>query len=80
LLQQPAISGQAGEALGRLHAERLAEGVDAIREIVGRGHEVVAAVLLEQLGNPGPAATAANDAQIDLGIGRVAESVMGIDQ
>ena len=77
---KPAISGQAGETLLRLHAQRIAQGVDAVGKIVGRSHDVIAAMLLEQLGDPGAAATAADDAQIDLGIGGGAESQTGIDQ
>ena len=80
LLQQPAISRQAGETLLRFHAQRIAQGVDAVGKIVGRSHDVIAAMLLEQLGDPGAPATAADDAQIDLGIGGGAESETRIDQ
>ncbi len=43
--------------------------IDAVLEVIGAGDNVVSAVLLEQLGDPGAATAAAEHAEIDLGVG-----------
>ena len=67
LLEQPAIGGQSREAPRRRNAELVARGLDPIREVVGQRDDVVAAVLLKQVGDPAAAPAAADDAEIHLG-------------
>ena len=43
--EQPLVARQAREAAARGDAELVAKAVDAVLEVVGRGHDVVAAVL-----------------------------------
>ena len=43
-----------------------ARGLDAIGEVIGQRDDVVAAVLLEQVGDPGAASAAPDEAQVDL--------------
>ena len=69
LLQQLQVALEAREAIGLRDLQLLAGVVHAVLEVVGHGDDVVAAVLLEQLGDPGAAPAAADQAEIDLGIG-----------
>ena len=73
LLQQTLVAGQSVVLPFRWDADFLAGSLGAIPEVVGRRHEVVAAVLLEQACDPGASAPAANDADIDLGVGGIAK-------
>ena len=66
--QQPLVARQAAEGRFCGHAQPLGRGLGTVGEIVGRGDELVAAVLLEQIGDPVAPAAAADQAQGDLGI------------
>ena len=63
---QPLVGRQAGEALRLVGAQRRAGLFRAVREVVGRRHELVAAVLLEEPGDPASPAAAADQADLDL--------------
>ena len=64
------IGGQAREAARLGHLELLARRVHDLLEMVGKGDELIAAVLLHHAGNH-PAATAkADDAGLDPAVGR----------
>jgi len=69
LLQHALVARQSGITSFGLHIQLVAEGVDAILEVVRGAHDVVAAMFLEQTRNPRAAAAAANEADIDFFIG-----------
>ena len=66
LLQQLAIGGEPGVAVGGWHVELRPRLIRVVREIIRHRHEIVAPVLQEQVGNPLPAAPTANQPDIDL--------------
>ena len=51
---------------GIVHTQFVTQVVNSVLEIVRRSHDIVSAVLLEQLGDPGPPASAADYPQIKL--------------
>ena len=65
-LDQPAVARQAGEAARLVDAQRIARRIGHLWKVVGHGVHLVAAVLAEQARDPGPAAAAADHAQLDL--------------
>ena len=69
LLQQPAIAGEPGEAAGGRHVELRSGLVGVVLEVIRDGDDVIAAVLLEQVGHPFPAVAAADEADVDLRVG-----------
>ncbi len=77
LLQHALVARQSGVTRFGFHIQLAAEVIETILEIVGRRHDVVATVFLEQFGNPRAAATAANEADIDLLIGLIAPDQLG---
>ena len=52
LFQQLAVAAQPGETLFRRHSELVARVVNLVLKIIGHGHDAVAAMLFEQIGNP----------------------------
>lgn len=54
-----------------------AEGVDAVLEIIGSGGEGVLAVLGEEVGDPLAATAAADESELDFGVGCGAEDRFG---
>jgi hypothetical protein len=70
LVQKLQIAFEPGVAIGRGHTDFVAKTIRAILEVVRCRDDVVSAMGLEELGDPGAASAAADDAQIDLGVGR----------
>ncbi len=71
-IEHPLVTLQAREAARRGDAELVAAPVDPVLEVVGHRGELVSAMLLEQVGDPGAPAAAAGQADPHLGIGLVA--------
>ena len=69
LLQQLAITGKPGIAVGGGHIELRPRLIRVVLEVVRHGDKVVAPVLLEQVGDPLPAVAAADQADINLRVG-----------
>ena len=78
-VQQPLVARQAAEGLALGHAERLGRGLGPIGKVVGRGHELVSAMLLEQVGDPPAPPAAADQAERDFGVGFRGRDLPGLD-
>ena len=70
LFEQPTVGREASETTRRRHSEPLAERVDPVPEIVGCSDHVVAAMLLEEVGDPGAPAAAADHSQVQFSVRR----------
>ena len=66
LLQQLAVAGEPGVAVGGGHVELRPRLIRVVLEVIRDGHNVVASVLLEQVGDPFAAVAAADEADINL--------------
>ena len=67
-VQHPLVARQAAEGAILGHAQPLGRGLGAIGKIVRRGHELVSAMLLEQVGDPISPRAAPDQAERDLGV------------
>ena len=65
-IQKFLVSREAGESSTFLDAQGVAAFIDGVLEIVGQGVDFIAAIFLEEVGDPGPAASAADHAKFDL--------------
>ena len=61
------------------HAQPLGRGLGAVGKIVGRGHELVSAMLLEQVGDPVAPPAAADQAERDFGVRFRGRDLAGLD-
>ena len=67
-VQRPLVGGQAAEGPLRGNAHPLGHLRGAVGKVVGRGDELVAAVLGEEVGDPTAPRAAAEQGQLDLGV------------
>ena len=65
-VEQPLVAVQSGEPARRVHLQRLAGFPGHLGEVVGDGVKLIAAVFVEQVGQPQAASAAADEADFDL--------------
>ena len=78
-VEQPLVARQAAEGMVLGHAQLSSCVPGAIGKIIGRGHELVSAVLLEEIGDPLSSPAAADQAEGDLGVRGRGHGLPGFD-
>jgi len=77
LVDQLLVAGESGKPLVRRHAELVAGIVRLVLEVIEHRDHVVAAVFLEQVGNPRAASAATDQADVDPRVGVGAAHELG---